>query len=207
MKIVSPRYDIEKGIDGESILKKIELAGRVCYKSEDKITDTSAREFIKKIIKSGHHSVIEHEKVTVRIICDRGVSHAIVRHRLASYSQESTIYCNYTRDRFGNEISVIRPIYWEQDTEKYNIWKQTMEYLEEAYFKLIEKGASAQEARGVLPTHLKTEIIMTMNLREWRHFFKMRTDTVDHPQTKEITRPLLQDFKKLIPVIFDDITY
>jgi thymidylate synthase (FAD) len=210
MRTQTARFLIEDDINGEEILKKIEKAGRTCYKSEDKITLDSAKEFIRKIMASGHESVIEHEKVSVRVICDRGVTHEIVRHRLASYSQESTRYCNYSKDKFGNEITVIDPCFWksgsEEDNEKLAVWKKSIEDAEKAYFKLLELGASPQEARSVLPNSLKTEIVMTMNLREWRHFFKLRTTKRAHPQMREIARPLLDEFKKRIPVIFDDIS-
>lgn len=208
MKIIKPSFIIEDNINGNVILNKIESAGRTCYKSEEKITNNSSKDFIRKIIASGHESVIEHEKVTVRIICDRGISHEIVRHRIASYSQESTRYCNYTKNKFGNEITVIGPCFWksgsEADKEKYTIWKNSIEAIEKAYFKLIELGTSPQEARSILPNSLKTEIVITMNLREWRHFFKLRTSNKAHPQMREITIPLLNEFKKRIPVIFDD---
>lgn len=211
MKILKPSFVIQDDLDGEELLKKIESAGRTCYKSETKITAGSAKEFIKKILASGHESVIEHEKVTVRVICDRGVTHEIVRHRIASYSQESTRYCNYSKNSFGNEISAIEPCFWQsgsqEDKQKMEAWKQAMEEAEKAYMTLIELGATAQEARSVLPNSLKTEIVMTMNLREWRHFFKLRTSNAAHPQMREIACPLLDEFKKRIPVIFDDIIY
>jgi thymidylate synthase (FAD) len=153
----------------------------------------------------GHLSVIEHCSVTVRIICDRGVSHEIVRHRLANYTQESTRYCNYAKGKFGNEITVIKPCFWDENDEKYAIWKQTMETVEKAYNSLIKAGALAQEARSVLPNSLKTEIVVTMNLREWHYFFTLRTASGAHPQMREIAVPLLHEFKKRIPVIFDNI--
>ena len=209
MKIIKASFIIEDDIDGEEIIKKIEKAGRTCYKSEEKITADSSRDFIRKIIASGHETVIEHEKVTVRVICDRGISHEIVRHRIASYSQESTRYCNYTKNKFGSEITAIEPCFWksgsEVDKEKHTIWKNSIEAVEKAYFKLIELGASPQEARSILPNSLKTEIVMTMNLREWRHFFKLRTSNKAHPQIREIAIPLLNEFKNRIPVVFDDI--
>ena len=209
MKIISPTFIIEDEIDGKEILKKIERAGRTCYKSEEKISEKTAETFAKKILDIGHESVIEHEKITVRIICDRGVTHEIVRHRIASYSQESTRYCNYSKNKFGNEISVIKPSFWRKDNaadkEKYMIWEAAMKNAEEAYLKLIDSGASPQEARSVLPNSLKTEIIVTMNIREWRHFFKLRTSKAAHPQMREIACPLLEEFKKNIPVLFDDI--
>ena len=209
MKIIKAYFIIEDEIDGEAILKKIERAGRTAYKSEDRITPDSAREFVRKIIDMGHESVIEHEKITVRIICDRGVSHEIVRHRIASYTQESTRFCNYSKGKFGSEITVIEPCFWdlskEADRKKYEIWKRAMMEAEKAYMELIKLGAKPQEARSVLPNSLKTEIVMTANLREWRHFFKLRTSRRAHPQMREIAIPLLKEFKKRIPVVFDDI--
>ena len=205
MKTIKPYFIIESDIDGEKILKQIEKAGRTAYKSEDKITDKSAVKFVSMISSRGHYSVIEHESITVRIICDRGISHEIVRHRLASYTQESTRYCNYTKGKFGNEITVIEPSFWQQDDEKYLIWKQTIKIIENAYNDLIKLGSTPQEARSILPNSLKTEIVITMNLREWKHFFILRTSEAAHPQMREIAIPLLKEFKKLIPVIFDDI--
>lgn len=205
MKIVQANFFIQSNIDCDYIMKQIELAGRTAYKSEDKITPDSAKDFIKMISGRGHLSVIEHQSVTVRIICDRGVSHEIVRHRLASYTQESTRYCNYTKGKFGSEITVIEPCFWSQEEEKYQVWKQTLEQIEAGYNKLIELGATPQEARSVLPNSLKTEIVVTMNLREWRHFFTLRTSPAAHPQMREVAIPLLKEFQKLIPVIFNDL--
>ena len=205
MKIVKPSYEIVTDIDGLAMLKRIEAAGRTCYKSESKITDDSCREFIAKILKSGHHSVIEHESVSVRIVCDRGITHEIVRHRLASYSQESTRYCNYSKGKYGGEITVIKPYFWQEDCVGYRLWLEAMQHAERLYLELVDKGASAQEARSVLPNSLKTEIVMTCNVREWRHFFKLRAAPAAHPQMREIAMPMLAEFKSLIPVIFDDI--
>lgn len=210
MKIVKPSFVVEDIIDGEKILKNIERYGRTCYKSGEKITKESALKFVKKwVIEMGHETMIEHEKVTVRIICDRGVTHEIVRHRIASYSQESTRYCNYGSNKFGGEITVIEPYFWNtnnsQDIAKHKIWSTAMRATEQAYLELIELGASPQEARSVLPNSLKTEIVMTANLREWRHFFRLRCSPKAHPQMREIAVPLLKEFKAKIPVIFDDI--
>lgn len=205
MKIIPASFEICDPIDGITILRNIEAAGRVCYKSEDKITETSATTFVKKILERGHESVLEHEKITVSIVCDRGVSHEIVRHRIASYSQESTRYCNYAKDKFGNELTVIKPCFWSEDSSCYSIWKAQMAEAEKAYFSLLESGASPQEARSVLPNSLKTQIVVTMNMREWRHFFKLRTSAGAHPQMREIASMILMDFKKRIPVLFDDI--
>ena len=205
MKIVEPSFHIETLIDGDNILKSIEKAGRTCYKSEDSITPDSAKRFVDMIIKNGHHSVLEHQSITVLIICDRGVSHEIVRHRIAAYSQESTRYCNYAKDKFGNEITVIKPFFWDKDSEQYCIWQQAMQDAEVAYMQLIERSATPQEARSVLPNSLKTEIVVTYNLREWRHFFTLRTSKAAHPQMREITIPMLKEFQRLIPIVFDDI--
>jgi thymidylate synthase (FAD) len=207
MKIIEPTFIIEDNINGDELLKRIERAARTCYKSEGSITIDSAKKLVKHLMKIGHESTIEHEKITVRIICDRGVTHEIVRHRIASYSQESTRYCNYSNSKFGNEITVIKPIFWAQNDEKYAIWKAALIETEKAYLKLIELGASPQEARSVLPNSLKTEIVVTMNIREWRHFFRLRTSKAAHPQMREIACPLLDEFKNSIPVLFDDINY
>ena len=205
MRIIEPSFTIHGDVDGDAILRNIEKFSRVCYKSENLINIDSAKGFVAKILQSGHESVIEHEKISVTIICDRGVTHEIVRHRIASYSQESTRYCNYAKNKFGNEITVIRPYFWKSDSEAYKIWHSTMVEIEKAYLKLIEIGTSPQEARSILPNSLKTEIVVTMNLREWRHFFKLRTASAAHPQMRQISVPMLKRFKELISVVFDDI--
>lgn len=206
MKIIEPSITLETQATQEDILKHIEKAGRVCYKSEDNIKEDSAAKFVAGILRRGHESVIEHYSLTVRIVCDRGVTHEIVRHRLASYSQESTRYCNYTGDKFGNEITVIKPCYWEEGSEEFANWKRAMLYAEEYYFRLINNGATPQEARSVLPNSLKTEIVMTANLREWRHFLKLRTSKAAHPQMREIAGMILREFSARYPIIFGDIT-
>jgi thymidylate synthase (FAD) len=203
MKIVNQSVEILSRVDGADILKTLELAGRTCYKSEDNITDDSANKFVAMLIDRGHEAMIEHYNITAKFVCDRGVSHEIVRHRIASYAQESTRYCNYSKEKFGNEITVIEPkgLTDEQRAHLYNACKAA----ELFYFLLLEDGCSAQIARSVLPTCLKTEIVVTMNLREWRHFFKLRTAKVAHPQMREVASMLLLQMKELIPVIFDDI--
>lgn len=205
MKVIKPTFIIESTIDSDSILQHIEKTGRTAYKSENKISDESASNFVHMILNRGHLSVIEHAFITVRIICDRGISHEIVRHRLASYTQESTRYCNYSKGKFGNEITVIKPCFWDENDKKYQIWLETMALIESTYNKLISLGATAQEARSILPNSLKTEIVMTMNLREWLHFFKLRTSNAAHPQMREIAIPLLKEFQKKLPEIFSGI--
>ena len=204
MKIINSSYEILTDFSGTDLLKKIESIGRVCYKSEKKIERRSYDSFINRLIKSGHESVIEHVSITVRIICDRGISHEIVRHRIASYSQESTRYCNYC-DGCNEHITFIKPSFWNENSSEYKLWENTMREIEKTYRELIKIGASPQEARSVLPNSLKTELIMTMNLREWRHFFKLRTSYAAHPQMREIIVPLFEEMKKKIPIIFDDI--
>jgi len=208
MNFVKARAYIETRVSGNEILRQIEKAGRVCYKSEDKSTGDSSKRFVRSLIERGHESVLEHVNITVRFICDRGVSHEIVRHRMASYSQESTRFCNYSQDKFNNELNIIEPCFWKnshEHVEKVSVWIETMTFIEQQYMKLIELGAKPEEARSILPNGLKTELVMTANLREWRHFFKLRTSKAAHPQMREITIPLLEDFKRLIPIIFDDI--
>jgi thymidylate synthase (FAD) len=207
MKVINPSFEILDTIDGELMIQKLEKIGRVCYKSEQNITPQSASLFLTNILKSGHESVIEHEIITVKIICDRGVSHELVRHRIASYSQESTRYCNYSQDKFGNEITVIKPCFWAEESSEYQVWYDLMLNAEKAYNQLLALGAKAQEARSVLPNSLKTEIIVTMNIREWRHFFHLRTSQRSHPQMREIACKLLDTFKEEVPILFADIVY
>lgn len=202
MKIITAGYEIMDQLDGASILKKIELCGRVCYKSEERMTEDSAERFVRAIIKSKHESVLEHVSFTVKFIVDRGVSHEIVRHRIASFSQESTRYCNYGNK---NEITVIDPLFWDQGSGFWLEWEQAILECEKQYLFLLESGATPQEARSVLPNSLKTEIIMSANLREWRHFLKLRTAMDAHPQIREVAIPLLYNLQNRIPVVFDDI--
>ncbi len=207
MIVINSKIEIIDDINGEEILYKLERIGRTCYKSEDKINGDieNTKKFIGNIIKRGHESVIEHHSISVRVTCDRGVSHEIVRHRLASYSQESTRYCNYTKDKFDKQLTFIKPYFLNNYDENFEIWKKSMESIEKNYFDLIEAFAKPEEARGILPNSLKTEIVMTMNLRSWRHFFKLRSDMSAHPQIREVSNMILKEFIKEIPVIFDDL--
>ncbi len=218
MKIVLPSFEIVDKVDGDAILERIERAGRVSYKSEHKIKPGSARNFVAKILRLGHESVLEHEKVSVRIVCDRGISHQLVRHRICSFTQEST-RCNYASPRFGSELAFILPL-WFRDcydcerqlitergyaNEAFLVWYDVCKNAERAYLTLIAHSLLPVQARVVLPTSLKTELIVTANLREWRHIFRLRTDKQAHPQMREIMVPLLEEFKKRIPVVFDDL--
>lgn len=205
MQIISPSVEILGNPDPRQMLRNMEAAGRVCYKSEANIKENTAGPFLRRLVQSGHESVIEHEKLSVKIICDRGVTHEIVRHRIASYSQESTRYCNYTKDKFGNELTFIKPLFWDEGDTCYTLWKEQMASIEKGYFALIEAGATPEEARSVLPNSLKTEIVVTMNMREWRHFFRLRGSKAAHPQIREIVRLLLPKFRELLPDLYEDI--
>lgn len=209
MKIIKPYYKILTDISNGGIkeLQFIEQAARTCYKSEDKITEDgeSAKALIKQLIKSGHEAMLEHSSLSVKFVVDRGVSHEIVRHRLFSFAQESTRYCNYSKGKFGSELTFIEPCFW--DIKDYNMitWLAVCSCVETAYFNLLKEGAAPQEARTVLPNSTATEIVVTGNYREWRHFFKLRTDKAAHPQMREVAIPLLRKLRKKIPIIFDDI--
>lgn len=208
MQAIKAYTQIYNDFDGQKMLEKIEQVARTCYKSEGKIQEGSAAKMVASLIKSGHEAMLEHVSVTVKFVVDRGISHELVRHRLASFAQESTRYCNYSKDDFGSEITFIIPEYLDHKSAGWNTWKETMKACEDSYFKLLDIGLTPQEARAVLPNSLKTEVVMTANLREWRHFFKLRalgTTGKPHPQMLEVTVPLLEDFKQMIPVVFDDL--
>jgi thymidylate synthase (FAD) len=200
MKIIEPSYEILEF--PSNALEIIERAGRVCYKSEDKIGPGTAESFARGILKRGHESVLEHVSISVRFICDRGVSHELVRHRMAAFSQESTRYCNYGH---SGEIAVIKPKFWLEDSAEYGLWSAACVEAESVYLSLMARGASPQEARTVLPNSLKTEVVMTANVREWRHVMKLRTAKAAHPQMRQLMIPLLADFWARMPVLFDDI--
>lgn len=205
MKIIEPKVELINPISYQDLLSTVEIAGRTCYKSEDKITDGSAEKFVRNILKRGHEAVIEHASLTVRFACDRGVSHEIVRHRLAAYCQESTRYCNYSKDGFGGEITVIKPMSFDCSDSPYRIWKRSCENAETAYFDLLNEGCTPQEARSVLPNSLKTEVVMTADMREWRHFIRLRCAPASHPDMRVVARLLYDLLKSNYPVFFEDI--
>jgi thymidylate synthase (FAD) len=217
MKLIRPYYQILSKIDGSEILRSIERAGRTCYKSEDLITYKSAEKFIEMLVSRGHESVLEHEKLSILFVCDRGVSHELVRHRIASFSQESTRYCNYSKDKFDNQLTFIIPKWLRFKEGSYErsftmvleeaIWFNSCLDSERRYNKLITGGWQPQEARSILPTSLKTEIVVTANIREWRTIFKQRTAKAAHPQMRELMCPLLDELKTIVPVLFNDINY
>lgn len=208
MRIVNPGHIIMSEIDRGKIIKHIEACARTCYKSEKNIKEDSGAKLVRALIKSGHEAMLEHCSISVKFICDRGVSHEIVRHRIASFAQESTRYCNYVKDDFGSEITVIKPLFLQEGTDGWWHWKNSCEEAEKAYFNMLGWGCTPQEARAVLPNSLKTEIVVTMNLREWRHFFKLRvigTTGKPHPQMKEVAEPVMNAFISALPEVFDDL--
>jgi thymidylate synthase (FAD) len=205
MEIIEQSHKILTDLSNKYLmLGFIEYAGRTAYKSEDKITEDSANEFIKNLIKQGHESVLEHFNISVNFITDRGVTHELVRHRLCAYTQESTRYCNYSK----KGMTFIKPVFWEEVDPTFHLyreWFTAMAESEIAYNTLMEHGASPQEARTVLPNSLKTEIVCTTNIREWRHILKLRTAKTAHPQMRALMIPLLDELKGLLPVLFEDI--
>jgi thymidylate synthase (FAD) len=263
MKLVKPSFEIwEQSAGLEGVYKQIEKVGRVCYKSEDKITEDSAKPFADRMIKSGHGAMLEHgtvylkfetltcaekylnnkysevrtcygsfyvttnlrvlvengwlddlqyicepteyheRRVTVHFVCDRGVSHEFVRHRVMSFAQESTRYCNYSKDKFGGEITFVLPNWmtspiWDENDKAGHIFLQTMKISEDVYLELLSEGWIPQQARAVLPNSLKTELVVTGFTSDWNHFFDLRargTTGAPHPQAKELAEPLMKEF-------------
>ncbi len=208
MRVIQQSYEILTDLsDPMKILKDIELAGRVCYKSENNITEDSCITFCKNIINRGHEAVIEHSQLSVKFTVDRAIANELVRHRIASYCQESSRYVNYSKDKFCNEIKVIEPDCLEQRSPEYGIWFDACKYAESSYMDLLKEGVKPELARNVLPLSTATEIIMTANIREWRSALKLRASQYAHPQMRSVMRKLLGDLKSKIPVLFDDITY
>lgn len=206
MKIVSPSVTLLHCTpDPERV---IERAGRVCWKSEDRIGDDSHVAFIRMLKKKGHESVLEHASAGFMVVTDRGISHEIVRHRVGmSYSQESTRYCCYDRDKFGGEITVVRPSFPKSPDEgrgQWAAWKEAMVAAEARYFEMLNAGASPQIARSVLPTCLKTELAITGTFRAWRHFLTLRLSTAAHPDIRSIARFIADELVQLAPTVFEE---
>lgn len=211
MKIINPRVEQPQDnvplLPAKYLYSLVEAAGRTCYLSERVEGDTTEA-FIQRLMKRKHWSVLEHASISLRFICDRGVTHELVRHRLASYSQESTRYCNYSKGKFGNEITVIKPCFWEENSHEYQMWKKACEFSEIMYIDLLNEGATPQQARSVLPNSLKTEIVVTMNVREWRHFLEMRLVGIagaSHPQMVELAKLAYDILVDHYPLFFEDI--
>lgn len=204
MRIIKPSFEILTHRAEEGMIRQTEQAARTCYKSEDKVKIGSGYNLVKSLIKRGHHTPLEHISVSVKIICDRGVMAEITRHRLCAFSIESTRYANYSKDKFGKEITVIQPFFFKPGTESYARWENSCQHSEWDYLVLLKYGATPQEARSVLPNSLKTEIVMTANLREWMHIFKLRCSPKSHPQMNEIMIPLRDEFISRWPCFFED---
>jgi thymidylate synthase (FAD) len=229
MRIIEPSADFMfpedfKGDTKFPYLKRLERIARTCYQSEGNICDGSDKKLIQKLLNKKHYPMFDHAHISVIALCDRGVSHEIVRHRLAAYAQESTRYCNYSKDKFSGHVTFIKPCFFpdiqlgtfglddvrcnaNDYTENSYHWLKAMLAAEDRYLRMVGNGCSPQEARSVLPNSLKTSIVMTYDFTVWRHFFQLRTAHAAHPQMRQIIRPLLQKFKANIPLIFDDINY
>lgn len=205
MRLVEPWIKVEN-FDGVKIMKRIERACRTCYRSEDKISEESYKNLLTNCLNRGHESVLEHEKITVRIYSDIGTYKDLTRHRFASFSVESTRYCSYNKDKYGNEIAVVNPVYME-DKEVFETWKKAIENMEKAYMKMKELGASTDMCREVLPHSTAAEYTMTANIREWKHILELRTTNHVHPAIRQVLIPLLLLFKEQMPEIFGDIEY
>jgi len=205
MRIVEPWIKVEE-FDGKKIMKKIERACRTCYRSEGKVSEDSYKTLLKNCITRGHESVLEHEKVTVRVYSDVGSYKDLTRHRFGSFSIESTRYCSYDKDKYGNEIAFINPVYIE-DKETYEIWKKTMQEIENGYIKMKQLGATTDMCREILPHSTAAEYVMTANIREWKHILSLRTTKHVHPAIRQVLIPLLKLFKEEMPEIFDDVAY
>ena len=205
MRLVEPWIKVEN-FDGVKIMKRIERACRTCYRSEDKISDESYKNLLTNCLNRGHESVLEHEKITVRIYSDIGTYKDLTRHRFASFSVESTRYCSYNKDKYGNEIAVVNPVYIE-DKEVFETWKKAIENMEKAYMKMKELGASTDMCREILPHSTAAEYTMTANIREWKHILELRTTNHVHPAIRQVLIPLLLLFKEQMPEIFGDIEY
>lgn len=205
MKIVDPWIQVEN-YDGKKIMQNLERACRTCYRSEDLITDESYSKLLKNCLNRGHESILEHEKITVRMYVDIGVYKDLTRHRFGSFSIESTRYCNYGKDKFDNEIKFIKPVYFDEN-EKAEYWVGAMHDIEQYYLKMTALGCKPDEMRMILPHSTAAEVTMTANIREWRHILDLRTKKMTHPAIRQVLIPLLLKFKQDMPELFDAIEY
>lgn len=206
MKIIKPWIKVEN-FDGKQIMKNIERACRICYRSENLITEESYKNLLKNCINRGHESVLEHEKITIRMCCDVGVYKDLTRHRFASFSIESTRYCNYGKDKFDRELKVIKPCNIDEDSNLYAFWKNTMERIEMNYLHMTDNGATPDQMRMILPHSTAAEVTMTANIREWRHILSLRCAKMTHPAIRQLLIPLLLKFKEEMPELFNNIDY
>ena len=188
-------------------MHRIERACRTCYRSENLITEESYKVLLKNCLNRGHESILEHEKISIRMICDIGVYKDLTRHRFASFSIESTRYCNYGKDKYDNQIKFIKPAHIEEGTEIYDLWKKSLEQIEESYVKMSELGAKPDQLRMLLPHSTAAEVNMTCNIREWRHILSLRCAKMTHPTIRQLMIPLLIKFKQDMPELFGNIEY
>ncbi|UYP45373.1 Flavin-dependent thymidylate synthase [Candidatus Lokiarchaeum ossiferum] len=208
--VIEPYFErlqiTESDWDKEVIFQRIELAARTCYKSEDLIQLGSGERLVRGLVSRGHWAMIEFGGMfTVRFFCDRGFSHEIVRHRMCSFAQESTRYCDYTKGKFGKEITVIAPPGHLKHSQAYQDWLDGMKRAETAYIALRDQKFKPQIARANLPISIKTEICVATNLREWFHIFELRCAPTAHPSMRQLMIPLLDEFHEVIPFIFDTL--
>lgn len=206
MKIIEPKIEVEN-VNYNQIMKNLERACRTCYRSEDKVTEESYKTLLKNCVNRGHESILEHEKVTIRMVCDIGVYKDLTRHRHASFSIESTRYCNYGKDKFENQIKYIKPVNIEEGTELYAEWKKSLEEIEKHYIKMVELGATPDQMRMILPHSTAALVTMTANIREWKHILSLRCTKHAHPAVEQVMIPLLLKFKEEMPEIFENIEY
>ena len=206
MKIINPKIEVEK-YDGVKIMKNIERACRTCYRSENLITEDSYKRLLTNCLNRGHESVLEHEKITVRMVCDIGVYKDLTRHRFGSFSIESTRYCNYGKDKFENEIKFIEPVNIDKTSELYKDWYRTVDFIEQEYVRMSRMGATPDQMRLILPHSTAAEVTMTANIREWRHILDLRTKKMAHPAIRQLLIPLLLKFKEDMPELFNEIEY
>lgn len=206
MEIIKPRIEIEQ-FNGVDIMKKIERACRTCYRSEGSITEDSYKNLLRNCINRGHESVLEHEKITVRMLCSINTYKDLTRHRAgASFSIESTRYCNYSKDKFDNNIKFIDPVYIT-DENNYACWKECMKHIETYYILVANNKGTPDQCRTMLPHSVAAEVCMTCNIREWKHVLDLRTKKTVHPEIRQLLIPLLLEFKKTMPEIFEGIEY
>lgn len=205
MKIVQQSHEWITPLNRDVTLPRIEQIARTCYKSEGAIKPGSAEKMVAMLCKNHHYAMIEHISLSIKFITDRGVANEIVRHRIGSYAQESTRYCNYSKDKFDGELTFIKPCFWDEHSDQMRDWRSAMTLAENHYLGLLAMGATPQEARAVLPNSLKTELVMTANIREWRHFLNLRCDPAAHPQMREVALLLLDKLHDAVPVCFDDL--
>lgn len=207
MEIIKPWIEIEP-FNGVDIMKKIERACRTCYRSEGIITDNSYKRLLRNCLTRGHESILEHEKITIRMCCDIGVYKDLTRHRAGTaFSIESTRYCNYSKDKFTNNIKFIEPCNIDKNTEEYDCWYSAMQSIENYYMKMAELKCTPDQMRMLLPHSTAAEVTMTCNIREWKHILELRCSKFVHPSVRQMMIPVLLKFKEEMPEIFENVPY